>query len=59
LRPETFEDDSLLSPETDMEELDAELDEELKLDELDCQFDAEYEQELWRAVGGDAPTRAT
>ncbi|KAF7376163.1 hypothetical protein MSAN_00031400 [Mycena sanguinolenta] len=51
-RPEFFEDNSLLSPETNMDELDAELDDELVLDERDCQLEAQYEKELWEAVAG-------
>ncbi|KAJ7346639.1 hypothetical protein DFH08DRAFT_196896 [Mycena albidolilacea] len=42
--------DSCMSPETNMDELLAEVDEELELDKLDCGLEAQYETSLWQAV---------
>ncbi|KAJ7680341.1 hypothetical protein DFH06DRAFT_1464568, partial [Mycena polygramma] len=43
---------SFASPETDIDELLAELDDEFELDELDHQLEVQYEENLWQALTG-------
>ncbi|KAJ6499926.1 hypothetical protein C8R47DRAFT_1211525 [Mycena vitilis] len=43
---------SFASPETEINEILAELDDEFELDELDHQLEARYEENLWQALTG-------